>query len=145
MATVTVGCTLPNGLILHVRRDDEPKKVGTAGNGNPLFADNPVVKEVFINGANREFIAGTGVGMTEVDADFWARWKKQHTWFPALKSGAVFAIDQTDAASKMSASQQKHDATGLEGLNANLRTGEINDARAMVPNVSADIEAMRDR
>lgn len=146
MATVTVGCKLPNGIVLHVRREDSPKKVSTAQNGQPIFEENPIVQQVALAGANREFISGSGTGMTDVDEGFWSKWLKQHSsWFPAFKAGSIFALPKQDMESKISASGEKRDATGFEGLNADLKTGEIKDARAQATNVQADLEAMGNR
>ena len=146
MATVTVGCKLPNGIILHIRKADEDKKIATAANGQPIFEDNPIVKTVVLAGANREFLSGSGTGMTDVDEGFWTRWLKQHaSWFPAFKAGSIFALPKQDAESKISASNEKRDPTGLEGLNADMKTGEIKDRRAQATNVQADLEAMGNR
>jgi hypothetical protein len=146
MATVTIGCKLPNGIILHVRKDDQSKKIATAANGQPIFEENPIVQEVMLAGANREFLSGSGTGMTDVDEAFWNKWLKQHSsWFPAFKSGSIFALPKNDAESKMSASVEKRDATGLEGLNADMKTGEIKDSRALGTNVKADLETMSAR
>lgn len=146
MATVTIGCKLPNGVILHIRKDDQNKKIATAANGQPIFEENPIVQQVMLAGANREFLSGTGTGMTDVDEGFWTRWLKQHaSWFPAFKNGHIFALPKGDAESKISASHEKRDATGLEALNADLKTGEIKDVRAQATNVKADLEAMGSR
>ena len=143
MPTVTIGCTLPNGVILHIRQHDQDKKIATAANGQPIFEDNPIAHKVTLAGANREFLSGSGTGMTDVDEGFWTRWLKQHaSWYPAFKNGSIFALPKSDAESKISASNEKHDPTGLEGLNADLKTGEIKDARAQSTNVKADLETM---
>jgi hypothetical protein len=146
MATVTIGCKLPNGVILHIRKEDQNKKIAPAANGQPIFEENPIVQQVMLAGANREFLSGTGTGMTDVDEGFWTRWLKQHaSWFPAFKNGHIFALPKGDAESKISASHEKRDATGLEALNADLKTGEIKDVRAQATNVKADLEAMGSR
>lgn len=146
MATVTIGCKLPNGIILHVRKEDQDKKIATAANGQPIFEDNPIVDKVMLAGANREFLSGSGTGMTDVDEGFWSKWLKQHaSWFPAFKAGHIFALPKSDAESKISASNEKRDPTGLEGLTADMKTGEIKDARAQAGNVKADIETMAAR
>lgn len=146
MATVTVGCKLPNGIILHVRQNDQQKKIATAANGQPIFEENPIVQNVMLRGANLEFLSGSGTGMTDVDEGFWNKWLRQHaSWFPAFKTGSIFALPKQDAESKISASNEKRDPTGLEGLNADLKTGEIKDSRAQSTNVQADLEAMGNR
>lgn len=143
MPTVTIGCKLPNGIILHVRKDDQSKKIATAANGQPIFEDNPIVQQVMLAGANREFISGTGTGMTDVEESFWNKWLKQHaSWFPAFKNGHIFALPKQDAESKISASNETRDPTGLEGLKADMSTGEIKDPRAQAGGVKADLETM---
>ena len=133
----------PNGIILQVRKDDQSKKIATAVNGQPIFEDNPIVQQVTLAGANQEFLSGSGTGMTDVDEAFWEKWKKQHaSWFPAFKNGHIFSLPKSDAESKISASNEKRDPTGLEGLNADLKTGDIKDRRAQTNGVKADIEAM---
>lgn len=146
MATVTVGCKLQNGIILQIRQNDAPKKIATAANGQPIFEENPVIKKIILNGANREFIAGTGTGMTEVPEEFMNKWLKQHaSWFPAFKQGHIFVLPKNDAESKIAAANDERAPTGLEGLNADLKTGEIKDRRAQATNVQADLEAMGNR
>jgi hypothetical protein len=146
MATVTVGCKLQNGIILQIRRDDQNKKIATAANGQPIFDENPIVQQITLAGANREFISGSGTGMTDVPEEFMNKWLKQHaSWFPAFKNGSIFVLPKSDAESKISASNEKRDPTGLEGLNADFSTGDIKDARAQTTTVKADLESMRER
>ena len=143
MATVTIGCKLPNGIVLSIRRDDQSKKIATAANGQPIFEENPVVQQITLAGANREFLSGSGTGMTDVDEAFWNKWLKQHaSWFPAFKNGSIFALPKSDAESKISASNEKRDPTGFEGLSADMKTGDIKDYRVLTQDIKADIETM---
>lgn len=90
--TVTVGCKIPNGLILEV--------------GNT---------RVTLNGANSSNIIG-GHGITEgVDQDFFEAWMQAHDWLPAVKNGFVFA--HTKPANAQAEAKEKADeTTGLEPL-----------------------------
>lgn len=95
MATVIVGCKLPNGLILE----------------SPI---DPTIK-VELNGINREIIAGSGYGSTEVDAEFWKLWESQNKEFPPYKSQAIFvARSAPDIAAK--AKELKEELTDLEPM-----------------------------
>lgn len=75
MATILIGCRLPNGLILR----------------HPDLANKAQVK---LRGANEAQVKSVVVGetfvTTEVDADFWATWKKVYSDYKPLQSGAIF-------------------------------------------------------
>lgn len=91
MATVTVACKLPNGIILeHGKTRAELK------------------------GANTSELVN-GFGLTAVDSAFWDAWTAAHADFPALKNGLIFA-----QSSKSNAKAQTEDhigiETGLEGI-----------------------------
>lgn len=92
--TVTVGCKLPNGLILEV-----------AG------------KAIQINGANSSRIIG-GYGLTEgIDKDFFDAWLKQNAGLSFVKNGMVFAQSKsTDAIAE--ATEKAEVKTGLEPKSA---------------------------
>jgi hypothetical protein len=65
-----IGCRLPNGIVLEHPKDPRQK--------------------VTLNGVNKSLIKGSTYGITRVDRDFWAAWRKEHGEFPALKMGSIF-------------------------------------------------------
>lgn len=99
MTTVTVGCKLPNGLIL---------EMGKKGDANH--------KTATLNGANAAAVqVAGGYGLTEVDGAFYEAWAKKHHWLPALKSGAIFVQDNRENATA-AAIDTSELRTGLERL-----------------------------
>jgi hypothetical protein len=95
MANITVGCKLPNGLVL-----EHPK--------------NPD-KTVILNGVNKAVISGIDYATTEVDEEFWNAWKESNDKFPALVSGAIFAA-KGEANVKAVAKELKDEKTNLEPM-----------------------------
>lgn len=91
MATVTVGCKLPNGLYLDVQ-----------GKRAPLA------------GANSSRIVG-GYGLTEVNKDLWDAWVKAYADSPLLRGDLVFAQGNASSA-ESKASEQGEVKSGLEQL-----------------------------
>lgn len=93
--TVIVGCKLPNGIILQ----------------HPLNAAH----KVEIAGLNKPKIIGAPYVTTEVDAEFWANWVAVHSEFPALKSGALFAVKSAKDIDVVASEHAKR-KTGLEKM-----------------------------
>lgn len=92
MATVTVGCKLPNGLHLDVQG-----------------------KRHTLAGANSSRIIG-GYGLTEVPKDFWDAWVAEHKDFPPVVNGEIFA-QATSKSAEDKAKDQAEVRSGFEGLN----------------------------
>ncbi|HEV2540200.1 MAG TPA: hypothetical protein VGU03_10885 [Frateuria sp.] len=91
MATITVGCKLPHGLIIR-----------TGG------------KSITLAGANSSRIVG-GYGLTQVDKEFFDAWSTEYAQFGPLKHGLIFAQDKANAAESR-AKEQAEIKTGLEPL-----------------------------
>lgn len=91
MATITVGCKLPNGLII------------TCGGKSATLA-----------GANSSRIVG-GYGLTAVDKDFFEAWTKEYASFAPLKHGLIFAQEKP-ASAEAQAKEQAEVKSGLEPL-----------------------------
>jgi len=91
-ATVTVGCKLPNGLILEV--------------GD---------KRVAVKGSNSSLLIG-GHGITEnVDKEFFDTWLTQNVGLQFVKAELIFAHEKaTNTAAQ--AKEQSAEKTGLEPL-----------------------------
>jgi len=91
MATVKVGCKIPNGIICAM--------------GN---------QKVTINGANSSALVN-GFGITDVDKEFFDAWLERHKDLKMVKRGLVFAVDHAakmDGATK----EKQSEKTGLERL-----------------------------
>jgi hypothetical protein len=92
MATVTVGCKLPHGLIIDVEG-----------------------KKVKLNGANTSLVIG-GYGLTPVEKDFFDAWLKLSANTVVVKRGLIFA-QETQTKARDQAKEQAEVKSGLEGLN----------------------------
>lgn len=88
---ILVGCRLPNGLTI----------------------THPETKQaVTLAGLRSVKIIGSTYATTEVDADFWATWKKVYSDYAPLKNGAIFEA--------RSGTEAKEKATDLEGEKTGL-------------------------
>lgn len=96
MANVTVGCKLPNGIVLE-------------------HPENPN-NQVQIQGLNKSQIIGASYVSTPVDEDFWNAWIAVHADFPAVKSGAIF-VAKNNTEAKAVAKELESEKTGLEPVN----------------------------
>jgi len=105
---VTVGCKLPNGLLIDVDG-----------------------KVVHLLGANSSNVIG-GYGLTEnVDKEYFEKWLKQHAKQPYVKGEMVFAQAKTNSA-QSKASENASVKTGLEGLPQDKPVeGVVKDEEAM--------------
>ncbi|MFT9018473.1 hypothetical protein [Acetobacter malorum] len=91
-STVTIGCKLPNGLVLSLG-DTRHELAGTRASA----------------------VIG-GYGLTPVPAEFWAAWSRKYAEFPPLKNGLIFAQSTLDKATGQ-AREQAALRTGVEPLN----------------------------
>ncbi|EFE94002.1 hypothetical protein [Serratia odorifera] len=90
---VTVGCKLPNGLVLNVQG-----------------------KQVKINGCrSKEARIIGGYGLTAVDKELWEAWLKIHAEQPYVKNGVIFAQDNGNSV-RSQAKEQENIKSGLEPL-----------------------------
>lgn len=111
---VFVGCKLPHGITLN------PPK-GSADDAEP----------VELKGLNSSGVIG-GYGITEVDADFFAAWLKEHAKAPMVVNSLVFGEAKREKAEDR-AEEQSGIKTGTEGLNPD----------SPAPGVTEDPEAKR--
>ena len=103
MAKVTIGCKLPNGVILEV---------------------NDV--RVTLNGVNKSNIIGATHCTTEVEESFWGAWLADHKTLVAVTSGAIFvAKNANEAAAIVKDNPTK---TGLEGASPKESGVEFSEA-----------------
>lgn len=102
--TVTVGCKLPNGLILEL-------------NG----------QAVEINGSTSSRVIG-GHGITyDVDAEFFDAWMEAHADRAMVLNGFIFAHDKA-ADTKAEAAEKENNATGLEAFDPNAPNAGVTKA-----------------
>jgi len=87
---LTIGCKLPNGIILEVNN-----------------------QQVTLNGLNKTTIIGATYASTSVDEEFWKAWKAQNATFSALKNGAIFEASNAGEAVAIAKDTGK---TGLEPM-----------------------------
>ena len=100
MATVTIGCRLPNGLIIELEGKPPVKLNGQ----NSAQANSPII-----------MLSPADCGYTEVDADFWQAWKTAYKGYQPLESQAIFeAKNSSDA--KAIHREIKNEKTGLEPM-----------------------------
>ena len=94
MSTVTIGCKLPNGIIMQVEGH----------------------KDVRINGWNNNAIVGADHGLTEnVPAALWEAWSKLHAESKLVKGGFIFAA-KNEREAKAKATDNKGNKSGHEQL-----------------------------
>jgi hypothetical protein len=92
-STVTIGCKLPNGIILRIASG----------------------ASVTLNGATSSRIVG-GYGLTpDVDKGFWEAWKKEYATFEPFKNDLIF-VQESVAKAKDQAREQADVKSGLEPL-----------------------------
>lgn len=96
-ATVTVGCKVPNGIMLNLWKkgyDD-----GTGDGERPTIRDGVGIR---LNGPSS---INTGAGAphrddlhaeTEVDAGWWAKWAEQNKLNPYLVEGFIFEVKKEE-------------------------------------------------
>jgi hypothetical protein len=89
---VTVGCKLPNGLILELNH-----------------------VKVELNGSNKAAIIGADTGYTDVDDDFWTAWSKAYSDYTPLTTGSVFVAKDRKSAEAIG-SERKKLKTGFEPM-----------------------------
>lgn len=97
MKKILIGCRLPHGLVL------EHKGVS-----------------VTLKGTNSRVVAGLYVpeqdfATTEVDAEFWEAWSKEHSTFPAVTSNSIFVAKDSSSAEAV-AKELRAESTGFEQL-----------------------------
>jgi hypothetical protein len=110
---VTVGCKLPNGIIIHDEHMEEEK--GTDGAVIRKFVRHG--DPIELAGANASMIIG-GYGITRnVDGDFMRKWLKDNADFKPVRQGLIFCNDETDGAIDQ-ARERETVVSGLEPLRA---------------------------
>lgn len=150
--TVTVGCKMPNGLILQLWKFHEETEIGPGGQSRKAQVARPDGDPVRLNGfaapvggpQPKHLILG-GYGLTPgIDADFMERWMKENALSTLVKNKIVYVAATRDAA-ESKAEEMASIRSGLEPLDpthSTAKDGRIvpNDPRfprSMNPNLSA--------
>jgi hypothetical protein len=118
--TVTVGCKLPNGIVLDLYGPRTPDRAQVAPQLLKSFTlkgsrfptdDNGVAR------ATWDVVGGsTGFGLTEnVPADFWNAWLEAHKESELVTNGIVFAVPTLDDA-KSEGAKRADTKSGFEPL-----------------------------
>lgn len=102
MATVTIGCKIPLGLVLEV--------------GN---------KKVTLNGSNKTLIPEFGIGLTEVEKDFADQWFKENSFRSCVVNNLVF-VEKDDKSAVAKAKEIIDVKSGTERLDK----GELDKVKA---------------
>jgi len=103
MPTLTIGCRLPNGLVLEIP-DHAPV---TLKGQKAAQAESPII-----------LLSERDCGYTDVDEGFWAEWKRLYKNFQPLTSHAIFeAKNRNDA--KAVHKELKGEKTGHEPMPQN--------------------------
>ena len=110
---VVIGSKLPHGLAISIPESED---------------------KITIKGLNSSKIIGADHVTTEIDAQFWARWKELHKGYKPLESGAIFeAKTANDAAAKAKEFAKRR--TGLEPME---KDGDPRAAGAVVKPLTAE-------
>lgn len=95
MAKVTVGCRLPNGISL-----DHPTDLN---------------KKITLAGSNKERIAGSGYGLTEVEKDLWDAVEASHKGLSFFVNGSIF-VAKNAADAEIAVREVAKESTGFEKI-----------------------------
>lgn len=118
--TVTVGCKVPQGLVLDIYGAPETHRAGITptairsftlkGSRFPKNDAGVAVKQWNVQGGD------AGFGITEgVPADFWAAWLEQHKDSELVTNGIVFAVG-TVADAEAEAKSRETVKSGMEPI-----------------------------
>lgn len=105
MATITIGCRLPSGVILDLEKDGQTIKSVELAGQRQAQERSPII-----------ILTPEDYGTTEVDESFWSAWKDQvGPDFSLLKNNVIFeAKNRTEVKAK--AKDAKAQKTGLEAM-----------------------------
>ncbi len=103
--TFTVGCKLPNGLILRLFEMKESAEPMMGGGYRTIRKAEPLPEEIFINGnshpqnrgPNCQMAAGAALTIG-VKKEFWERWLEANKDAMYVRNGLIFAYERTEDA-----------------------------------------------
>jgi hypothetical protein len=124
--TVTVGCKVPNGLLLRVFKMVEGTEPVLGGGSRKTKVAAQAGETIRINGfslprgpdfdPDRAHAVVGGFGLTHgVDADFFHEWMSQNKDSDLVKNGLIFAHESAESA-RSEAAEKKSEVSGLEPL-----------------------------
>lgn len=129
--TITVGCKLPNGIVLHLDEMVDDYEPVMGGGSRKIKVAKRLPMTVTLNGA--AVPVGTplpkhqisyGAGLTHgVDAEFFDKWLEANKEAPFVKNKLVFAATGRDSAEDQ-AKELEAVKTGLEPLDPSFTVGK---------------------
>jgi hypothetical protein len=135
--TVTVGCKIPNGLILRLFRPAEVLEQTRDGLMKVKMAE-PTGEQVVLNGSRypgkpdedeRPYIIMHGVAFTpDVSKDFWDTWLEQNKATDMVKRGLVFARAH-DSDLRSQAAEMREVKSGLEPIDPDKPGARIGERK----------------
>lgn len=90
---VRVACTIPNGIMIRLQKPGPDDGTGVrmiAHDGPGIRLNGPPGHDT---GAGATEPTGLEPGITELDAEWWAAWSKQHAMDPLLTGGHIRVIE----------------------------------------------------
>jgi hypothetical protein len=111
---IFVGCKIPSGILLQLRDEANP---------SVILQSQPLQGSAM---DMQPFVREDGIGLTEVDSDFWDRWAAwalSNKYAPFVNGFIFAAAKQPDV--RAEAKERIKELTKLEGLNVPLKEGEI--------------------
>jgi hypothetical protein len=136
--TVTVGCKIPNGLILRTFRPATVIEQTQGGGHKEVTISEPTGEQVVLNGSRydsgseedeRPYIIMAGVGFTpNVAKEFFDRWLEQNKSSDIVKRGLIFARGG-EADLRSQASEMREVKSGLEPIDPAKPGARINEPR----------------
>lgn len=117
--TVTIGCKLPNGLVLRIFRMEEEAEPVMGGGSRMRKVARQIGEAIEVKGYSKPFgeepraqIIG-GYALTPgIDGDFWELWWNQNQSSAIVRNGLIFAHDRTED----TAAQAKEQKATWDGL-----------------------------
>lgn len=135
--TVTVGCKIPNGLILRLFRPAEVLEQGREGFVKVKISE-PTGEQIVLNGSRfpgkpdedeRPYIIMHGVAFTpDVPKEFWERWKEQNKDTDMVKRGLIFARGH-DSDLRSQAAEMREVKSGLEPIDPDKPGARIGERK----------------
>jgi hypothetical protein len=123
-----IGCKLPSGLRLEIGKphDSNYRFVELKGANSGNYTGRPESGRIFVPNTVH------GFGVTEVDSELWAEWKRTYKVNAARweKEGVLFVVED-DASVKAAAADGANVKTGFEQLNPDKMPGGLTKLTAL--------------
>lgn len=126
METITIGCKLPNGIILKIFEMKSKSEAVMGGGMRDVLMAHDTGKSIKLNGnsfdqlkgpGDVQIVKGTGFALTMgVDKALWDAWYKMNSDCDLIKNGLIFAQEKKENVSA-NAKDHKSVVSGFERLN----------------------------